>query len=111
MVGQRTAEMVQTGLARTVGEGLERGHSQAIDTANVDDARRIVRSRRLLQEGSHQLCEIEDAVQVEGENAGKGLGGILVVGGAPVRAGVVDQDVELCKTTRRISKVILSKIV
>jgi hypothetical protein len=102
--------MVQTGLAGTVGKGLERGHPQTIDTANVDNACRVVRSRGFLQEGSNQLCEIEDTMQVEGEDASKGLAGILIVWGTPVRAGVVDKDVELCRSVRRISKGTVSKM-
>jgi hypothetical protein len=95
VIGKNPAEVVQTGLAGTICKGLERGDTEAVNAANVDDARRVIRSSRLLQERSHKLGEIEDTVKVEGQDAGEGFGGILVVGGAPVGTGVVDQDIEL----------------
>lgn len=95
MVGKSPAEVVQTGLAGTIFEGLERGDTEAIDAANVDDARRVIRTGRFLQQRGHELGQIENTVEVEGQDTSEGLGGILVVGGAPVGTGVVDQDVEL----------------
>jgi hypothetical protein len=89
---------MQAGLAGTVGKSLKGRHSKTIDAANVDDARGVVRSRCFLQERSHKLGEVEDAVQIEGKDTGKGLAGVLVVGGAPVRTGVVDEDMKLCRT-------------
>lgn len=95
MVCQHSAEVVQTGLARAVGKGLERGDTETVNAANVDDAGRIIGSGCLLKERSDELGKIEDTVQVEGEHSGEGLAGILVIGGTPVRARVVNQDVEL----------------
>lgn len=95
---------MQTGLAGTVGKSLKGGDSKTIDTANIDDARGVVRSRRILQERSHKPGEIKDAVQIEGKDTGKGLAGVLVVGGAPVGTGVVDEDMKLCRTTRLTSQ-------
>ena len=90
MVGEHSAQVVQTGLAGTVCECLERGHTQPINAANIDDARRILRCSRLLQERCDELGQVEDAVEVEGEDSREGLGGVFIVGSAPVRAGVVD---------------------
>jgi hypothetical protein len=42
-------------------------------------------------------------MQVEGEHSGEGIGRILVVGGTPVRARVVDQDVEFYKVEREVN--------
>ena len=95
VISQDAAEVVQTGLAGTVSECLERGNTETVNAANVDDAGGIIRRGCLLQEWCNELGEIEDAVEVEGEDSGESFGGIFVVGGAPVRAGVVDQDVEL----------------
>jgi hypothetical protein len=66
VIGKNSAKVVQTGLAGTIGKGLERGDTKAVNAANVDDARRIIRSSRLLQERGHKLGEIEDTVKVEG---------------------------------------------
>lgn len=84
VVCENPAEVVQTGLAGTVGEGLEGGNTEAVNAANVDDASRVIRGRCLLQERSHKLSEIEDPVEVEGENTSESGGGILVVGSTPV---------------------------
>lgn len=94
VVGEHPAQVVQTGLAGTVCECLERGNTESINAANVDDARRIPRCSRLLQERCNELGQIEDSVEVEGEDSREGLGGVFIVRGAPIRAGVVDEDVE-----------------
>lgn len=103
VVCQHPAEVVQTGLAGTIGEGLERGDTEPVNAANVDDAGRVIRGRCLLQKRSHKLSEIEDPVEVEGEDSSESGGRILVVGSAPVRTGVVDQDVELCRVVVCVS--------
>ena len=95
MVGENPAQVVQTGLAGTVCKCLERGDTDTINAADIDDARRILRCSRLLQERCDQLGQVEDTVEVEGEDSREGLGGVFIVGSAPVRAGVVDEDVEL----------------
>lgn len=102
MVCQHSAQVVQTSLARAIGKGLERGDTETINAANVDNARRVIGTRGLLQERSHESRKIEDTVKVESEHSGEGLGGILVVGGTPIRARVVDQDVELCTIGTRM---------
>lgn len=84
VVCQHPAKMVQTGLARTIGEGLERGNPETVNAANVDDAGRVIGGRCLLQEGSHELSEIKDSVEVEGQDTSESGGRILVVGSAPV---------------------------
>jgi hypothetical protein len=100
--------VVQTSLARAVSKGLERGDTKTVNAANVDDAGRVIWGGCLLEEGSNELGKIEDTVQIEGEHAGESLGRILVVGGTPVRARVVNQDVELYKIERRyVSRVII----
>ena len=95
MVGKHPAQVVQTGLAGSVCKCLERGNTESINAANIDNARRILRCSRFLQERCDELGQIEDAVEVEGEDSREGLGWVFVVGGAPVRAGVVHEDVEL----------------
>lgn len=95
VVSEYSAQVVQSGLAGTVCECLEQGNTESINTANIDNSRRILRCSSLLQEGCDELGQIEDAVEVEGEDSCEGLGGVFIVGGAPVRAGVVDEDVEL----------------
>lgn len=95
VVGEHPAQVVQTSLAGTVCECLERGNTESINAANVDNARRVLRCSRLLQERCNELGQVEDTVEVEGEDSSEGLGGVFIVGGTPVRAGVVDEDVEL----------------
>jgi hypothetical protein len=95
VVCKHPAQVVQTGLAGTVCECLERGNTESINAADIDNARRILRCSRLLQERCDKLGQVEDAVEVEGEDSREGLGGVFIVGSAPVRAGVVDEDVEL----------------
>lgn len=84
MVCEHPTEVVQTRLAGTVGKSLERGNTQAVNATNVDDASRVIRGRCLLQERSHELGEIKDPVEVEGEDSSESGGGILVVGSTPV---------------------------
>lgn len=95
MVGEHPTQVVQTGLAGTVCKCLERGNTESINATNIDNARGIVRRSSLLQQGCDELGQVEDPVEVEGEDSREGLGRVFVVGGAPVRAGVVDEDVEL----------------
>lgn len=86
VICQHSAKVVQAGLAGTVGKGLKRGHAKTVNTPDVDDACRVIRSRGLLQEWSHELGEIEDTVQIECEDASEGFGGVFIVRSAPIRA-------------------------
>jgi hypothetical protein len=89
--------VVQTGLAGTVCKCLEGGNTKPINAANVDDTGWVIGRSRLLQKWCNELGQVEDSVQVEGEDSRKGLGWVFVVGGTPVRAGVVNENVELCE--------------
>lgn len=95
MVREYPTHMMQAGLASTVGESFQRRNSQAIDTANVDDSSWVVRRRSLLQQGRDQLCEVEDSVEVKRKDPSPRSRRVFIVGGAPVRSGVVHQDMEL----------------
>jgi hypothetical protein len=95
VVGKHPAQVVQSGLAGTVCKCLEGGNTKPINAANIDDTGRIIGCSRLLQKWCDELGQVEDTVQVEGEDSCEGLGGVFVVGGTPVRAGVVNEDVEL----------------
>jgi hypothetical protein len=95
VVSEHPAQVVQTGLARTVCERLERGNTEPINAANVDNAGGVFGRRGLFQEWCDKLGQVKDPVEVEGEDSREGLGGVFIVGSAPVRAGVVDEDVEL----------------
>jgi hypothetical protein len=44
-----------------------------------------------------ELSDGEDAVEVQGQDSSPGGGWIFMVRGAPVRAGVVDQDMKFCR--------------
>lgn len=96
MTSQHTAHVVQPGLGGRVGEGFERGDAQAVDGADVDDARGRERGLRGLEQRGYGLGELEDAFEVEGQDAVPGGIRVSVVGFAPVGAGVVDEDVEFC---------------
>lgn len=95
---QHPAQVVQARLARRVGKRLERGHLEAVDGADVDDARRVERAGvgAGLEERRQELGDCEDALEVERQDAVPGRVGVLVVRRAPGGARVVDQDVELC---------------
>lgn len=56
---------------------------------------------RGFEERRDGLCELEDALQVEREDAVPCRGRVGVVGLAPVAAAVVDEDVELCNVAVR----------
>lgn len=48
VVGEHPAQVVQTGLAGTVCECLERGNTESINATDIDNARRVLRCSRLL---------------------------------------------------------------
>ena len=88
--------MVQPGFGGGVGEGLERGDAQAVNGADVDDARGGEGGLRGFEQRGYGLGELEDAFKVECEDAVPGGVRVGVVGLAPVGAGVVDEDVKFC---------------
>lgn len=77
-----------TGLARRISKVVWRARcAGAVDGTDVDDARGIFSG------GGGLVCEREDTLEVEGEDAhlgGDGVGAVVV---APDAAGVVDEDV------------------
>lgn len=95
MVGQVAAQVVQTGLAGTVGESIQRRHPESINTTDVDDAGGVLRARRLLQQGRHKLGQVENTVEVQGQDASPGGRRVFIVRRTPVGARVVNEDVEL----------------
>lgn len=88
--------MVQAGLGRGVSKGFKRGDAQAVDGADVDDAGRRGGGLGGFEQRRHGLGELEDALEVQGEDAVPGRVRVGVVGFAPVAAAVVDEDVEFC---------------
>ena len=86
---------MQGRLTRAVAERLQTRHPHAVHGADVDDARRVAGRGGRLEEWRHELRDGEDPGQVQRQHAGPSGLGELVVGGAPVGAGVVDQDVQL----------------
>ena len=86
--------MVHRRLARRVGVGLEVGHVEAVDRADVDDPRRVAGRRRGRQGGHEVAGQVEHALHVEVEHAVPRGVGELGQRRAPVGPGVVDQDVE-----------------
>jgi hypothetical protein len=71
--------MMQPRLRRRVRKRFERGHAQTVDAANVDDARGRFGRCGGFEEGRYGLCELEDAFEVEVEDAVPGVGGVGVV--------------------------------
>lgn len=55
---------MQAGFAGRVGVVGQCGDAQAIDAADVDDARRIFTCGRLFEKRETELCEGEDALKV-----------------------------------------------
>lgn len=85
---------MQAGLAGAITERLERRHADAVYRADVDHARWVAFYGGGFEEGRYELRDGEDAGEVQGEHACPGCFGELVVGSAPVGAGVVDEDVQ-----------------
>lgn len=86
--------MMQASFRSRIRKRLERGDAQAVYAADVDDAGWGGRGSCCFEEGRDGLCELEDALEVEVEDAVPGCRRVFVVGFAPVAAAVVDQDVE-----------------
>jgi len=86
---------MQPRLGTRVRKRLERGHPQAIDRADVNDACGVHRSSIAagggrLEQRREQLRDGEDAVQVQCQHPRPGAVRVFVVGRAPVAAAVVD---------------------
>lgn len=96
MTRQHAAQMVQSCFRSRICKCFERGDAQAVDAADVDDAGGRSRSAGGFEERGYGLGELEDAFEVEVEDAVPGGRGVCVVGLAPVAAAVVDEDIELC---------------
>lgn len=104
---------MKSSLGGRVGVRLHVGHGDAVDGADllsapplyyvhgdthVDDAPDAVAVRALLDHGEERLREREHALDVEREQLGERLVGVLLQRRAPGRARVVDEDVEdLCE--------------
>ena len=54
--------MVKAGFGSGVSESLERGDTQAVDAADIDDACGGARGRSGFEKGRNSLCELEDAL-------------------------------------------------
>lgn len=98
VVGQDPGEMVQTSLRGTVRKGLEGRHTQAVDGADVDDARGRVLASLCFQTRCEELGNCEDAVQVQGKNTGPCGIWVFIEGSAPVGPTVVDEHVKMVLT-------------
>lgn len=64
MVRQHASELMQTGFAGAVGECFQRGHADAVDGADVDDACGVLWGGGGFQEGRERLSYGEDAGEV-----------------------------------------------
>lgn len=96
---------MQAGLAGTVCECLEGGNTEAINAADIDNARGVIWCGRLFQKRRNKLGQVEDTVQVEGKDSSEGLGWVLVVGSTPVGARVVHEDMQFCRGTIALAAV------
>lgn len=90
--------MVQARFAGAVGKCFKRWDAKPIDTADVDDASWVASRSSLLQQGSDELRQIENPMQVKRKNPGPGIRWIFVIRSAPVRPGVVDKNMEFLFT-------------
>lgn len=109
MVREHFGQMVQARLTRRVRKRLQRRNSQPIDTPDINNPRRIAHTlgsiaghRRRLQQRRAQLRDRKHAVQVQRQNTRPRMVRVPIVALAPVRAGVVDEDVELLFAFREL---------
>ena len=98
---EHARQVVERRLARRVRVGLEQRHVQAVDRADVDDARGVRRRARALELRQQIAREEEDRLQVELEHLVPARLRILLERRAPVRAGVVHEDVRASAPARR----------
>src|SRR4029077_11300119 len=92
--GEYAGELVQAGLAGRVGVCVELGHAQAVDAADVDHPGRVIGRAGRLEQRQERPGQVERRLEVEVDDLVPAVGRELLERGAPVGAGVVDQDVD-----------------
>lgn len=109
MMCEHFRHMVQARLARRVGKRLQGRNGHSINTPNINNPRRIAHvlvsiagHGRRLEQWRAQLCDRKHAVQVQRQDTRPCMVRVRIVALAPVRAGVVDEDVELLLALREL---------
>lgn len=98
--GQVAAEVEDGGLGGRVAVGAvlaEAADAEAGDGRGDDDARRVADRRAPLEQRRELADRVEDAAHVEVHDLGKGLVRVLVKGGAPGRARVGKEYVDVVR--------------
>lgn len=106
---------MQTRLASRVRKRLQRRNGDSINTPDIDDPRRIAHAllpitghRCRLQQWRAQLRDRKHAMQVQRQNPRPRMIRVPIVALAPVRARVVNEDVELLFALRELFDEVLA---
>ena len=62
-------QLVNGGFGRRVRIGLQNGHVETVNRANVDDARGSFGARRVFEQRAKKFCEVEHALHIEREDS------------------------------------------
>ena len=92
--GKHFGEVVDGGFGRAVGEIVDLGYVEAVDGADVNDARGVVGAVSVFEQRHERLGEEEDSFDVDVESAVVTVFGEFVEGFAPGGAGVIDEDID-----------------
>lgn len=96
--GEVAAEVNDGSLGGRVAVGTVLADGADAETSNAggdEDARRVSGGGTLLEHRGESLDGVEDGAHVQVHDLGKGVIRVLVKGGAPGRAGVGEQDVDV----------------
>lgn len=96
--GQVTSEMKDSGLGSGVSIGAllaQCANSKASNTRCDDDARRVLKSCLLLQQGRKQLDGVKDSSDVEVHDLGKGIVRVSIELLAPCSSCIGEQDIDV----------------
>ena len=100
--GHALGQVDQAGLAGRVGVGLPGVDRDAVDGGDIDDLGQLRACGRLAQHGRERLGQEEGRLHVQVHDLVPAAFGKFVIGRAPGRARVVDEDAQLV-FVRRIS--------
>lgn len=90
MACQHSTQVMQSRFASAVCKRLQGRNTQPVDAPNVDNSGRVARAGTLLQQRRQELCDEEEAMEVQRQDSGPGGRGVFIVGSAPVGTRIVD---------------------
>jgi len=90
MACQHSTQVMQSRFASAVCKRLQGRNTQPVDAPNIDNSGRVARAGTLLQQRRQELCDEEEAMEVQRQDSGPGGRGVFIVGSAPVGTRIVD---------------------